>query len=133
MDPLIVWIQVLDKKEIEFSNPVVEWIKKEFPGSVFLDFDNYSENYLIDKAIELASGTDKIILMIRADEGKDRGQATRFLTRISRFTGKPILTFYNGNDDLIDKMLKVTGKENYFRNIGENDMKIKIREFMSGS
>ena len=83
------------------------WIKQKFPGIVIFDFDNYSENYLVDQAIELAENSEKLIVLIQAGPKVNTGQATRFLNRIFRMKKNKVLVLFEGENDILEKMIKI--------------------------
>ncbi len=132
MNSLFIWMQIRDKERIKFSNSVIEWIKAGFQDILVFDFDNHSEPFLTDKAVDLVTQADRIVLMVEAEEGKDAGGVMRFLNRLSRIANKQLLILSDGNHDLVLKMLKILSKGNLLKDINDDLKKIKIKDFLNG-
>src|SRR3990172_2748605 len=131
----MIWIQVKKPGEIEFANPLVDWFKTRADGHDVFDFDNHSEIFIIDKVLEIIAEYCKLILVIDAMD-QDTGQVTRFLNRISRITGisgimKPeVLLFFNGRNEMIERMAKVIGGSRFYSGEDSDNQKKIIGEFL---
>lgn len=126
----MIWIQVRKPEEIRFANPVADWFKTLPGGMQIFDFDNYSDGFIVDKAIELAANCRKLVILLDADE-EETGQVTRFLTRISRNKDLKVLAFLNGKNEMIKKMAKVIAGNRYYYEPDPGMQKEIINDFLN--
>lgn len=127
-----IWIQVKKPEEIQFTNPLADWFKSPTEGKSVYDFDNHSEAFIIDRILEIVNQYRKLILVIEATE-LETGQVTRFLNRISRITrikDQEIAVFFNGRNEMIEKMAKVIGGSRFYPGEDPDNQKKIISEFL---
>ena len=129
MTNTFIWIQLLEKDKITYESPLCSWIKEQVAGLLVVDFDNYSEKYLIEKAIDLLPAADKIIIEIDATENVDTGYVTRFINKLVRIKHDAVLVIQNGNNALIEKMIK-TGRGKYIINASMSVQHTVINDFL---
>ena len=125
-----IWIQFLEKEKIKFSNPLGEWIREKFPGITALDFDNYSEKFVVDPIIDQAAGSEKLIVDIHAAENVETGPVTRFMNRLTRKKTN-ILIVFSGHSPIIEKMIGVFDQKFVLTNPGIRQVKEAITGFLS--
>lgn len=123
-----IWIQVLPKEKISYSCPLAAWAKSNFPDLTIFDFDNYSEVFVVDQAGPLMIESDRLAVLIQAEEGALTGQVTRFLNRLSREPKGIPLIILEGRHAVIEKMIRVIAEGKFLDNPGTEEQKTAIRE-----
>jgi hypothetical protein len=106
-----IWIQVREQAKIAYQNSLGLWLRPRIRDLIVLDFDNYSDSYLVDKTIEMIKTSGKIVVLIEAEELDHCGQITKFLNKLIRIGHKNILILFNGRNSIIEKMLKIIDKD----------------------
>ena len=129
MSQTYIWIQLLEKDKIKFSNPLKDWIRRQFPGTDVFDFDNYSEQYIVDHIIEQASGSKKLIVEIHATETVETGPVTRFMNRLVR-EKENTLIILSGANSRIEKMIGVFDSNFVLINPATSQIKKAISDFL---
>lgn len=124
-----IWIQLLEKDKIKFSNPLKGWIGKRFPGIDAFDFDNYSEQFIVDKIIDQAAGPGKLIVEIHATDKIETGPVTRFMNRLARLKANTMIIF-SGRNSIIEKMTSVFEKKSVLINPDPIQTKEAIIDFL---
>lgn len=129
MSNTYIWIQLLEKDKIKFSNPLGDWMKEKFPGIERFDFDNYSEQFIVDHVIDHAATAEKLIVTIDAVENTETGPVTRFMNRLVRMKVTK-LVILNGHNALIQKMTDVFDQKDILTNPGFIRSKEAIINFL---
>jgi hypothetical protein len=129
MSNTYIWIQLLEKDKIKFSSPLGDWIKEMFPGIERFDFDNYSEQFVVDHVIDQAAVAEKLIVAIDAAENIETGPVTRFMNRLVRMKGTKLIIL-NGHNALIEKMTGVLDQKDILTNPGFIQSKEAIIHFL---
>ena len=124
-----IWIQLLEKNKIAYESPLCRWVKDHVPELLVFDFDNYSDKYLIDGAINLLTGNNKIIIEIDATENVETGSVTRFINKLVRINNNRLLVIQHGNNALIEKMIE-TSRSKYIINAKRSVQHAAINDFL---
>lgn len=124
-----IHIEVGDYNKINYKKEVLTWMREQYTHLITFDFDSHSEATVINYALDLLKQGGEIIVIIDVFPNANSKPLLKFMDSLSRQKSKSVLIIYNGEDELIDKMLSVFSKETVIRNIDTSTQKDKIKAF----
>ncbi|CAN5531126.1 hypothetical protein BH23BAC1_BH23BAC1_33260 [soil metagenome] len=131
-EQILIFIEINEAYKISYFKEQLDWVKKSLSGVQLIDFDNFSEAFIINKAIEVIKEADKIFVLIdQKNSTIEPGSLIRFMTTLVRQKNKKIKILLNGNNALLEKVSKTLGKDHFYQNISMEDQKELIKEFFT--
>lgn len=124
-----IHIEIGDYHNTSYKKLILSWMREKYPHLTTFDFDSHSEATVINYAIDLLKQGDEIIIILDQMPGGNSKPLLRFMDTLSRFRAKSILIIYNGEDDILTKMLSAFPKEKVLRNLEAETQKEKIKDF----
>jgi hypothetical protein len=131
MKNIYIFIQALLKENITWEIPHAGVIKEKLPDLILFDFDSYSDSFLVDQAIKLMEDAGRILILIRAEPGIQGGSILRLFNQLPKQKNAQILTILEGNNLVIEKMLKVLDKDKIKAEINPELQKKILLEFFN--
>jgi hypothetical protein len=127
---LFIYIEINEAQKISYFKEQIDWVKNNFPQIQIIEFDNFSEGFIVDIAIDLIKKSANIfVLMEVKNNASEPGLITRFLNSLKRLKEKNIRLIFNGNNLILERMIKAFGEENYNLNLNLEEQKDHISHF----
>jgi len=124
-----IHVEIGDYHNTSYKKLVLSWMREKYPHLTTFDFDSHSEATVMNYAIDLLKQGDEIIIILDQIPGGNGKPLLRFMDTLSRSRTKSVLIIYNGEDELLTKMLSAFPKEKVLRNLDVPAQKEKIKEF----
>lgn len=105
--PLLLYIQVKSQKQVRFGNPYSP-LAVNNPDLLLLDVDNYSEELVIDHQLKMLDQANQVVLILDVTTGITPGKTVRLIEKLVRKKGLSLSVFLNGNNAIIERMLKLS-------------------------
>jgi archaellum component FlaG (FlaF/FlaG flagellin family) len=129
-DNIFIFIEINEVQKIVYYKEQIEWVKILLPGVQQIDFDNNSEGFIIDAAIEIIKNANKIFVSINSSNPSlEPGRITRFMNHLVRQKNKKVNVILNGESTVLEKMGKTLGNDSFYQNLSSEDQKKLIQQF----
>src|SRR5690606_16722598 len=124
-----IHVEIGDYHNTSYKKLVLSWMREKYPHLTTFDFDSHSEATVMNYAIDLLKQGDEIIIILDQIPGGNGKPLLRFMDTLSRSRKKSVLIIYNGEYEVLSKMLSAFPKEKVLRNLDVPAQKEKIKEF----
>lgn len=130
MNKIFIYIEINDLQKISYRKDQLEWMKSSLPEVQLIDFDNFSEAFIIDKSLEILNTSDKIFVLIeQKNTSKEHTLITRFINKLVRQKNKEIKILLIGENEILAKMSKTLGTDHFYQNIRKEDQQLLLKDF----
>lgn len=130
MNKIFIYIEINDLQKVSYQKDQFEWMKRILPEVQLIDFDNFSEAFIIDKSLEILNNSDKIFILIeQKNNSKEHALITRFMNKLVRQKNKEIKILLNGENEILAKMSKTLGTDHFYQNIRKEDQQLLLKDF----
>lgn len=126
---VLLYLQVKPAERIGFGNPWAKWMSENHPGVQLLDADNHSEDWLVSEQLKMLANSSKVVIILDLAENAKPGKAVKLLEKALRDQRIETLIFVQGENQLVEKMLKLSQK-GFHKNTDENGIRKQISAFL---
>jgi hypothetical protein len=120
---LFIYIEITDFLNINYKKSLHHWIKQNVPSFSTFDFNNFSDINAISSAIHLVRDAENIVILVEFKDKIQPGSTLRFIESLSRQKEKNFYFILNGENPLIEKMLKSIENLKFYQSLDEEGQK----------
>lgn len=110
----LVYIQINNLKDISYGNEILSWAKNQVQGLEFLDLDNHSEIFIVEKALEVMKKGEKVLIFVDSKlQRTDIGYVTKILNTFLRLHQTEKQMIMVGENPVVRRMAATLRQENF--------------------
>lgn len=125
----VIYIEVSEETSFKYTKPVLDWVKSNFVDVVTYDFDNRSDSFMVDYALELVNNADKSVIVFELNENGKTNNLIAFMQGLAKYK-KKLLFLYSGKNAIIEKLFKMFLPEKIISCNEQKEQEDRISEYL---
>ncbi|MDQ3393879.1 MAG: hypothetical protein M3512_07200 [Bacteroidota bacterium] len=124
---LLIYIEINELHQLSFKKQLVSRAKDQLHELTIIDFDNFSDSYLIDSILKMVREAEKVAIIVDVQSAEvGLGGVVKFFNSLIRANKEKVMIIFNGKNDMLFKMVQV---QNHKINLGLEEQVKNLKEF----